>query len=533
MGQPYIEHLSNQEWVNWHNTRGVDGIIQLLFKPYNRYEDNSPPSNPFSAGMDGLKVIVNQAKNEEKRVRVKGARWSLNNIAYSQEYMIDSSELNEVQIGLDTAHVHASYQPIANQLAFVQCGVGVKALNQALKEANLALPTTGASDGQIFAGAVATGTHGAAHTFGSMQDYVKGIHLVTLSNELVFIQRASDPVITTEYCQWLGNTILVEDDDLFNAALISFGSYGIVHGLLIETEPLYLLSKFVKRYPFDEKVREAMATLSPESMAALGLPRGTEVPYHFEVVLNPYYEHEASIVAPAFVRVFYKDAIPEDKNLDDIDTSAGNNDIITSTMRGTINIDTKQLLAVALQGVLLWDMPDTGNDLEPKFPGDQFKGDGNPQMPLPYRGTSVEIGIPLDRVNDVIDLLMDTVNKHAFAAPLAFRYVKNSKATLAFTQYETVSVSIELPGWDDPLRAAQLGHKAIFNALKNSTIPHSFHWGQAFPNNTEWVDNSYGSSDVNLWKNKRLELLGELGCRIFSNDLIESIGLQSAVLTTS
>jgi hypothetical protein len=87
------------------------------------------------------------------------------------------------------------------------------------------------------AGAISTGTHNAAIHVGSMQDTVKGIHLVIL-NETVFLQRSSDPVVTDLYRMDIGADRVWSDDDLFNAALVNFGTFGIIHGFLILTEPL-------------------------------------------------------------------------------------------------------------------------------------------------------------------------------------------------------------------------------------------------------------------------------------------------------
>jgi FAD/FMN-containing dehydrogenase len=92
-------------------------------------------------------------------------------------------------------------------------------------------------DGQTMAGAISTGTHNAAIHIGSMQDTVKGIHLVLL-NETVFLQRASDPVVTDLYRNEIGADRIWSDDDLFAASLVNFGTFGIIHGFLIITEPL-------------------------------------------------------------------------------------------------------------------------------------------------------------------------------------------------------------------------------------------------------------------------------------------------------
>ena len=73
-----------------------------------------------------------------------------------------------------------------------------------------------------------------------MQEFVRGIHLVTNEGHF-FVQRLTDMVVTDDYATILGGATLVSDDDLFDAAVVSFGNLGLVHGILIEAEPLYLL----------------------------------------------------------------------------------------------------------------------------------------------------------------------------------------------------------------------------------------------------------------------------------------------------
>lgn len=525
--KPYIEILNDQQWQNWHRTLHTGGEVTKLLKPYNQFEQQAvSPDRPFIAGMAGLQAIIAKAKQAQTKVRAYGSKWSLNNIAFTQDYIVDSNQLDYSLIGIeDNNYVQKDYQGIKDQLAFVQCGVMVKTLNQRLQEKNLALPTSGASDGQTFIGAVSTGTHGSAHAIGAMENYVRGIHLVTLDEQLVFLQRASDPVITDEFCDWLTNTKLINDDELFNAALVGFGSFGLVHGLLIQTEPLYLLEKFVKKMQFTPKVKHAICTMDVEG---LGLPKGNELPFHFEVVLNPYYLKKGE--EGAFIRVLYKSKLPTtDFSVQQYQEAAEQSTDLFDASYG-INPESfiiKKVLAKAIQVVLEEEVKPTDGKLIPGLPGQQFGSDNPPEptSPAPLPGTSIEISVPLDRVGDAMDLILKITKKHPFGAPLAFRYVKNSRASLAFTQYGPISVAMEMPGLDDPLNFASKGHQAIFDALAESDIPHAYHWGQALPQNNQWVDQSYDTKRLNNWKASRLKLLGEQGCKMFSNKLTEKIGL--------
>lgn len=66
------------------------------------------------------------------------------------------------------------------------------ALNDALEKARperLALPTCGASNGQTIVGATQTGTHGSAHAYGPMPNYVRALHIVAEGGKHYLIAR--------------------------------------------------------------------------------------------------------------------------------------------------------------------------------------------------------------------------------------------------------------------------------------------------------------------------------------------------------
>jgi len=355
-------------------------------------------------------------------------------------------------------------------------------------------------------------------------------------------------VVTDNFCTWLGDTTLVQDDALFNAALVGFGSFGLIHGLLIETEPVYLLERFVKHYHFEE-VEQALYTLN---MSGLGLPKGDMLPFHFEAVLNPYgNKHGKS----AFVRVFYKEAFQTPKKTSEfVDYPKRVNDVIegmgihfdnatidlavddstagTAVGHAAVGVaanestakigDTGWFLQVALNS----SFPQTAPGLlEFSFPGDQFHGSTstNEYSPYPLSTASIEMGFPLNRVKDAVKLIVEVTNVNRFPTPLALRYVKSSSAMLAFTRYAPITVTMEMPGID--YGPSRKGYQAIFNALALSGIPHTYHWGQGLPLNSDWVSKSYGADTIKSWKRLRLELLGAQGSRIFSNGLLETIGL--------
>ena len=157
------------------------------------------------------------------------------------------------------------------------------------------LPTTGASNGQTIAGAVSTGTHGSALRVGAMQDYVRALHIVTSETEHFIVQPSSNPIVSKKLSDIFGAQ-LITNDDIFYSALVSFGSFGIIHGVIVETQSLFQLETYCVRTDYNklEKVYSILAALKPSDTNTLvpflqeqGIPC-SEDPHHLDIIINPY-----------------------------------------------------------------------------------------------------------------------------------------------------------------------------------------------------------------------------------------------------
>jgi hypothetical protein len=139
-------------------------------------------------------------------------------------------------------------------------------------------------------------------------------------------------------------------------------------------------------------------------------------------------------------------------------------------------------------------------------------------------GTSVEIGVPLTRVRDTLDAIFRVTDQHTFGAPVALRYVRPSKATLAFTCHAPTTCTLEIPGIDSA--AAASGHAKIFAALSAAQIPATYHWGQQGLFTAASVAAGYGAARVDRWLRARQAFLTTAaGRRTFSNALVDACGL--------
>jgi FAD/FMN-containing dehydrogenase len=514
MKKPYVECQPGRIWHNWHDTAGVGGRVARLYTPRNLWTDGTAPRDKrFLPGLMGLQQIVRDGEQDGRRVRAIGSGWSLSAVGFTDDYLVNTARLAYCFIGFQTpSMLTPAYRPKRQRLMFAQCGLQIKTLNGQLEQRGLALPTSGASNGQTVAGAMSTGTHGAAVRVGSMQDYVLGLHVVAEGGEHYYIERASKPAVTRAFVDWLGARHL-RDDDLFKAALVSFGSFGLIHGILLETEPLYLLDRYVSQHDYNDVV-DAACTLD---VSGLGLPKGDALPFHFEIVINPYRRRRGE--GGAFVRALYKRRVtgrlsplpppPQGQAL-------ASKDLVS--IAGLFSNAVPEAIPAILQTTLESALAPTGGRLVTGTPGQQF--DDSSQT---GGGTSMEVGVPIDWLPDALDAIFRVTEEQPFGAPVALRYVKPSQALLAFTRFSPRTCTIEMPGIDSA--RSRLAHQLIWNALRDRGMPHTYHWGQALPPNPHWVRSGFGPARVNRWLAARRRFLGPGGRHMFANDLMDRCGL--------
>jgi len=151
----------------------------------------------------------------------------------------------------------------ARHLTRVGAGSTLWALSDALATRNLGLKTMGGFGGERVGGALSTGTHGSSIFSGPICDWVKSMD-VSWRGVLVRLEPndgPTDPLAfakSAEHQGWL----LLQDDETFHTARISYGTMGVALSYLIEVAPLYYLEE--KRVPIPlklarEEIRAAIA----------------------------------------------------------------------------------------------------------------------------------------------------------------------------------------------------------------------------------------------------------------------------------
>ncbi len=507
MSAPQIRPTNATEWVNRHDT--FTQPINNLFDLINGNTGNG--LDDYNAMTDAIQAFLAKAISENKTVRALGGGWSFSKVA-TAEWILNTKMLNMLFPIRNSQSLSPKYNGLPNNLLFAQCGNSIQELNNWLKQNKRSLKTSGASNGQTIAGCFSTGTHGSAIDMGSVPDFVVGMHIITGPDTQVWLERKSYPVVSGALIQKF-KTKLVADDELFNAALVSFGSFGFIHGVMIETTNIYLLECYRKKIPIDDSFRHIMETLDFSN--ANFIPNGNERPFHFQAVIDQY-----NLAGGAYATIMYKRPYTDNYQSPVVDfNKAGPGDdaaavigIITDILPVLTHLLVSKLVKSSYslyEGVL-----GTSGEI---FTNNNIRG----------RLLSTAIGIPLDRVWEVNDMLMEINGVHGpLSGIFSYRYVKKSAATLASTKFDPTCI-LELDCAESTI--TRNFYEAVWNELEARNIPYTFHWGKIHNLDEPKTRKMYGAAFDN-WIEQRNKIMSSETLKIFNTQALKDCGLDTILL---
>ena len=506
--RPGVVLHEHESWSNYPK----NVVLSDVERQYDVWNRNSAGQTDWRSGLENLLYVIGQAEASGRRIRAAGATWSMAPVAASREFLINMRPLNAILPALTAADLRPGFRP--TDFAHVQAGTAVMKIHQALANAGRSLMTTGATAGQTVGGSVATCTHGSRLDRGATADFVRGLHVITGAQRQCWLERATDPYVTPAFLAQLGPQVqLVADDEIFNAAVISFGSFGVVHSFLVETEPLFTLDFYRRRRDLDAPLRAAMGTLD---FAGLGLPEDPTRPYHFEVVINPYATGPGQRGA-SVTTCYRKPPRP--------------NPPVPPAGGLTLGED----LGAALAG-LIGAVPATVPHLMPlildrAYPERQgfgtlgaiFGGLG----PTGYSPLSCELGIAAGDAARALDTILAEVRAgqpgYFYPGLISFRYTRPSHGTLAFTRFDPTA-TIELPSLGNVPGTDQFYHR-VWDRFDAAGIPFTLHWGQLNAPDPARIRRMYGPA-VDRWLAARRRFLPDAATRHrFENDFVTACGL--------
>ena len=513
-GRRFFRQKAQEQGRHQSFTQALDGEYAFRNDP-----GTKPPLETYNDATRELQDIVGECVQAGKKLRARGSLWSLSTAAVTDGRLLDATALR-LAFRIPKALTVLGDAATA-RLRFVECGNSIAALNDYLFADGMSLPASGSNNGQSLAGALSTGTHGGAYKFGAIPEMVVGLHLVTGPNRHVYLERQSRPIMKPNFAQSLGAEF-IQDDTLFNAALVSFGAFGIIHGIMIEARELFTLNAVRFRHPYDVTLKAAIAasdpTLIPLPPAAAAVP--TDKPYHFEVFLNP---NEDAAAAGAFVLVMYEDAY------DRASYAAPVWDGGQSGM-GASGLD--------VMGALLDNIPSPLNRLVVPFLNEEVENEFSPYVKKAivrdlFRGEKVlgktlacGVAMPAELAVEAMDIAIKTYRDAGEILPvvLSHRFVKGTQALLGFTRFAQTAV-FEIDSVNTPKTRAYF--EQVWADLDAAGIPFTLHWGKfnSFLTAAR-VRDRYGAAAVDQWIASRETLLETPAVRqVFSNAFMTNLGL--------
>lgn len=503
MVEAKLRRFDERVWTNWHQS--VTAPIRARFEIHNQ-ETAASMAGMRSAARQ-IQALIGAAEDEGVTLRPTGSRWSFSEIAAATDgWALETAPLNWA-FTVGESNISSDYRGEHASLTLVQAGLSIAELNKHLETSlGRSLRATGASNGQTFPGAMGTGTHGSSLDVGAVQSQVVGLQLIPGRDRNLWIERASYPVASPKLVERLGAS-LVQDDQLFEAALVSLGALGVIHAVMIETAPLFLLEASQFKRPFDDTLKRA---IEAGDFAGLGLPDPGARPYFFQLVLNPYDQAEA------YVKVMYQRSAPAGYQPDYRIKGAYGAGYDVPGLLGRL-LDRADSLTPLLTGQLMAGQLRTFSRKRGTW-GETF------DYTTPRAETiGAGLAVPASDVVRALELVQAAFDD-AGPAPLIYacRFVAASPGLLAFTRYDPTCV-IDLDGLNSRKSLAVM--EEVRTRFEDAAIPFSQHWGKLHGLTAARVRDSYGTA-VDEWREARERLLPrEEERRTFSSVFLDRLGL--------
>lgn len=518
--------LGSGSWTHHHRPVTRHGADRRALRAVP--EGAVEPGAFFAETAARLRDLLGEVQEGSISALTVGATWSFGDLLADAGVILEMRPSSAVFAVEPDQVVDADSE--AARMVLASGGTSIRQLNRFLESNGLSLITSGAHDEQTIAGAMATGAHGSVVGFGSFGNQVRGVHLVTGPGRSLWIERGPNPILDPDYALRFADAV-IHEVDAFEAAVVHLGGLGIVNAVLLEVAPAYRM-QVVKR----ERVirREWLMDLQEGRFAAFAKrvwPEGDRVPYHVEVILNPFapYAGFAPLARPALITLYFKDETVPSATPAAADYGPAD--------------DVLNLLARGLPAELLpppFLIPEAVAmmfDAEPR-PGEAPRlkswGQANGAHERPNIGGidfdlyNAAYALPRKRLTYALDTMLKAFMENS-GGHLVFtlRFVSNACGLLAFTRFPE-TVVINLDGMRTPHSTTAARNVAL--SLERENIPFSQHWGKMGAITPNRFMRDYGRPDDPLslagrWRAARRRLLPTEMLPLLGNEALRNWGL--------
>jgi FAD-linked oxidoreductase len=175
-------------------------------------------------GTDEIAAAVKSAAAQGLRVKAIGTGHSFTGVGVTDGTLLR----------LDR-HARLLEVDVERALVTVEAGMPIRELSHELASVGLALTNLGDIDVQTISGAVNTGTHGTGLTYGGLATQVRGLDLVLADGSVLHCDDTENP-------------------DLYAAARVGLGAFGVVASYTIQAVPAFALHAVEEPATFEELV---------------------------------------------------------------------------------------------------------------------------------------------------------------------------------------------------------------------------------------------------------------------------------------
>lgn len=509
--------------TDW-NTLHSNGPFPLKLLQITELDGNiSSTAARYNDAASEIRRLIKEASDNNEGFRAYGSRWSMSNVAHHKERLHYNSYMNmSFPVVPQNMHPNSNYD--SRNLFFFQCGNTVKEISQVLGRFGKSLKVSGASNGQTIAGCISTGVHGSAIDKGSVQDHVVGINLIIGPgpNDIVYLERHTKPALNNTFAQKIKSRV-IRNDGLFNAALVSMGSFGFIHGVVVEAEDKYLLKRYVRK--IDKNVALKLADTMDFKNSTFKIQGETDNngkgirPYHYKIFINPYTD-ENKYVIEAMYKKPYRTSYPDPFNT--IDQS-----LYKDVIHLLIEISRKFPKSIP------WFIKRLEKQILPDVNEESLGTLYETFWDAPYKGPAFACSFGVDSKDSSMALktLVDLTKKEGpIPGIYAMRFIKKSNATISFAKFP-MTCMIEIDGvlWKKSKKLIGLKEfsRRMAEVLQQNGIPFTIHWGK----NMDWafpglVSHMYGNK-AKEWKTYRSALLSDDMQKLFSNDFLDTVKLSN------
>lgn len=506
-----IRRNGAQHWKNVHVTEETQ-LADLI--DVDNSTSGGAPLGPFEllkqAARD-LDELAGEARQQGKRIRALGSGWALTDIAITNGWLINTKLLNG-RFEIAPHLFDSSYPAHKRELVLLaQCGMSIGELNAYLEVTapsgpRRALKTSGIGAGQTIAGAISGNTHGAAINFGATPDYVVGLQVVTGSGQSLWLERASQPVFNDEFLGKLGAQ-RIRDDDVFNAAIVSFGAFGIITAVALETDPIYQLEfPEVRDVPHSE-LKQELGDFDFDDPSGL---------YHYEFIFDPY-GHTAMVAAAPRVPFEPGHPTPDPVWIVRSDKGFTLGDHAAAAFLAVPVMTPKQKTALQFRQYrdkcILRNARGT--------PGQLFTA-----TITYFEGyTESALGVSIDDAARMMEISSEVIRQMSLPAMSQVRLVHPSRALLGFTCLGPKTAVFEFGLANDS--AFPIFEQTLTEKLVSAGIAYTLHWSKNSGIDPQRLDAMYGPTRVGKWRAARQKIFQNDAAlmEVFNNEHLERAGL--------